>query len=321
MKKIMFLFAIFSWLIHAGDTSEIEPMQDMITPDKNNGLLTFFRPYVLVDGEKTELDDGKALVLVLPGFNIKPDSMDFMMDLFASRGIPSILLNFDGCKVGDTKEQMTFEKWLKNATDGIEIAINTAQAFNRKLLIVGHSNGATYAQYALSQMSMKNALPVDVKIGLVLLAPADGLKSLRQILNMPNLPENNRDLLEQVKNDFWLRLGLFVVPLGQMICGGHAAQQFLTFESLEALINPGVELREGKGVPYPQNIKALRVFHEDDGLMDYFIYYETDYKNYTNLNLGTYENSVLAHTFEYLKGDPEVANLLLDQIFDHFKSL
>src|SRR5688500_17370006 len=81
MKKIFFMFSLLAQLVYASDG--LDTMQQLI----DRSLLTFYRPYIDELDIKIEFDSEKALVLVLPGFNVKPEDYDFLMRLFASHGI------------------------------------------------------------------------------------------------------------------------------------------------------------------------------------------------------------------------------------------
>lgn len=317
MKRLAILFVLFSYWAYSSDYKLIEEVNN--SEEVKNGLLTFFPSYLEVgeDFPNIDFDTKKALVLFIPGFNIKPKSSEFAVKLFASNGIPSFLLNFDGTKPGDSNIQMTFDNWLLNTQNGIDKAIALSRTFNRKLIIAGHSLGGLYAQYELGLRYQNNTLPDDVEIGLVLLAPADGLRPLKQIFQLNHiqmLSESNEQMVSFIKTSATL-LKLFGLDLekrnlGKLICGEHAAQDNLTINSLEALIKPSI------GLKYPYSIKALRIFHSDDGLMNEFYYSNIDYG--TNKNLGEFGDPILSHTFEYLKREEEKKNSLMDEIFTHF---
>ena len=234
-------------------------------------------------------DNKNLLAVVIPGFNVKPKVMEPIAHKFAENGIPTYLFHFSGTKNDENHNLMTFANWNNDIKNSLKFLINEAKISNKKLIILAHSMGGLYALKFLSKLSNADLS----NIYNILLAPADGLKSIKSIIieKLPlatlfsnNLPLDNIDLIKIIKNGF--NLGFMSInpsmiesfPLGEHICGSNAAQSFLPFSAFEGLILPTNQLK------YNNNIVGCVVFYENDPLMDASMY--NNYKNHMPKKIG-----------------------------------
>lgn len=322
MKKHFFIvvamFCFASFLI-AGE-KELNQMQKVA--DDSGGLLTFVRSYI-PEMPGVDFDEDQAVILGIPGFNVKPSSFLPAMQMFAEVGHPGFLLHFDGCR-NDGLEGMCYANWLHNVRTGILLAKEIALQQKRKLLVFGHSMGGLYAQLALSQMQQEPNGLNGLNVGLVLLAPADGLRSIKNIIGNQWLngffPENNLGILEILESMQQGPASMFIQlmcqGLGEKICGVHAAQNNLTLPSLRALIEPSIAF-QSRAIPYP-SIPAMCIYHEDDFLMDINLYTQNHPEKWLQWNLGKQGNGIQAHTFEYLQQNTQARSELLGSILAWF---
>ncbi len=291
MKKLLYLLASFYFSLN------LMALEDINSYISENHRIEFL---------DSEFDSKQAFVLAIPGFNIKPESFKFVLDEFAKVGIPAFSFSFSGTKNGEDKSLMNFENWEANTKAAIYKTLELAQAYNRKLIIIGHSMGGLYALHTLNAMhNAANPLDYLKNVKLALLAPADGLKSLKTVilnkaplisLFASNLPENNLELIDKIST---IAQMIENFELGTMICGEHAAQARLSLNAFRGLVTPAQNLKN-----YPKTCSKV-FFYEDDGLMDpqHYQKYPQIFPSCSVHNLGLAGNEVLAHTFEHLKNN------------------
>lgn len=268
-------------------------------------------------------DKQQFLAVLIPGFNVKPQILMPLMQEFNEQGIPGYLFYFSGTKKNQDKSLMTYENWLNDINTSLNELLLNAKTNNRKLLIIAHSMGGLYTLNFLNNDSIDKNI-----IYTVLLAPADALKSIKNIAieKMPvlsffiqNLPEDNSQLIAMLKdglNIMGMQLNtsmIETIALGKHICGDNAASDYLTFAAFEGLILPT------KNFSYPKNCLGCVYFHENDGLMNANTYlkYKDSLPDFSINNLGQADNEITAHTFEHILYDQNKLQELIKSIIDN----
>jgi hypothetical protein len=203
----------------------------------------------------------KKHAVVVHGFNVKPTIMEPAIKFLTDSGIPTILVALPGHRPGTT---MNYKDWRASVKLGLEKAQTFAD--DGEVILLGHSLGGALASL--------EAVFGETKIAtkMVLLAPANGLASLRKILKFEQMqPCTNSQFLNTAKPFIQMAQMFGMNPLAQagtMICGNNAYSTGLTLVSFEALIAASEESRN-EAFKKTLALKTLVVMDKRDGLIDH----------------------------------------------------
>lgn len=260
--------------------------------------------------EVVDLDNGLILhptnnsyqnkyAVVVHGFNVKPELMKPAIRYFTDAGIPTILVKLSGHRADSV---MSLDNWLKDVKHAVGLAWQFVDKNKDKgqVILLGHSLGG-----ALSTIVAAND---DIKVSqLILLAPANGLKPLANILNikgLTNLPSNS-EFIRGVKpliSFATLFPGKNLLSgSGTKLCGKNAYCEDLTIENFEALINAS-EYSASNLIIEKIHQKTLIIVDREDGLIDY----------QTILRLFSQKPDCLVEVFSYAD-DPISAHTFQDR--------